>query len=185
MVGGDIDSPSRHLEPTPYELQRRKRVCRPEDARLLDLYRERAMAEGEAPGTKRSKSIQNVIDIEEGTYKKTSPKAIAKAKIRRKKITDKAAPTEMKKGGKVDKMFLGGIAKGLRKAGRQLGSKAVKLGDKAKDLVGKRAKKLAEPSKWSLKEGGAVRVQERSVHKSAGDPVTVYQASNSNYKEGK
>ena len=65
-----------------------------------ELEEKRRLAEEEAPGSKRRHSIQNVIDIEEGTYKKTSPKDIAKAKIRRKKFRGKALPKEMQKGGK-------------------------------------------------------------------------------------
>lgn len=62
--------------------------------RLMDLYRERKIAEDVAPGSKRRKSIQNVIDVEEGTYKKTSPKYIAKAKAERKKFRGKSKPTK-------------------------------------------------------------------------------------------
>ena len=62
------------------------------------------------------------------------------------------------------------------------GKKAM-LGRELEKLVKDRRPIQTKPSRF--KDGGAVSVQERSVHKSAGDPVTVYQASNSNYKEGK
>jgi hypothetical protein len=62
------------------------------------------------------------------------------------------------------------------------------LSKMANDMVSNREKMMhggdmPKPPKY--KDGGAVRVSEGSVHKAAGEPVTTYQASNSNYKEGK
>tara|TARA_Y100001963_G_C6765853_1_gene442170 strand:- start:70 stop:1428 length:1359 start_codon:yes stop_codon:yes gene_type:complete len=64
------------------------------------------------------------------------------------------------------------------------GKKAM-LGREAAKLVKDREHGGDIPKPAKYKDGGAVRVSERSVHKAAGDPVTTYQASNSNYKEGK
>ena len=67
----------------------------------------------------------------------------------------------------------------------KLGKNINKGWAETKEKIAGLSKKEKPVSKAKFKDGGAVRVHESSVHKSAGEPVTTYQASNSNYKEGK
>ena len=66
------------------------------------------------------------------------------------------------------------------------GKEMAEAWNKTKEKIASLSKKEKPKVKVTkFKDGGAVRVHEGSVHKAAGDPVTTYQASNSNYKEGK
>tara|TARA_R100000234_G_scaffold119072_2_gene101051 strand:+ start:1777 stop:2817 length:1041 start_codon:yes stop_codon:yes gene_type:complete len=150
---------------------------------------------------------QAFTDIMKDQFKKAGK---ITSKMKKMKTRDKSKmmhggdipkPPKYSKGGEVAKHDKGTVGKkkssfmdNVRALAMIEADQKYKTGKDMNKAWGKTKEKLASMMKSDkkskakvakFKDGGAVKVHEGNVHKSAGEPVTTYQASNSNYKEGK